>query len=101
MSNTAWEMFAVDFQKSISNVHDFKVHADNRGIYILTSRGHIDVEHRNAVIRKTVDGLGHTPFLTGVYSAYFTLEGRTVFVDVTMLDGTRKERNFAIGLNAK
>lgn len=101
MSNTGWDMFVVDFQNSLSNVYDFKVHKDRRGIYVLTDRGQIDIEHRNAVIRKRVDGLGHSPFLTNVYSAYFTLEGMTVYVDVTMLDGSRKERSFAIGLNTK
>lgn len=101
MSDTAWEMFAVDLQDSIADVEEFKVHEGGRGIQFLTGRGRIDIEYRSGVIRKLVDGLGHVPFLTGVYTIRFTFDGMVLFVDATMLDGTRKERTFAVGLNPK
>ena len=101
MSDTAWEMFAVDLQDSIADVEEFNVHEDNRGIQFLTDRGRIDIEYRSGVIRKTIDGLGHIPFLTGVNALRFTFDGMLLSVDVTMLDGTRRERDFAVGLNPK
>lgn len=101
MSDTAWEMFAVDLQDSIANVEEFNVHEDGRGIQFITGRGRIDIEYRKGVIRKKIDGLGHIPFLTGVYTSQFSFDGMRLSVDVTMLDGTRRERTFAVGLNPK
>ena len=101
MSDTDWEMFAVDLQESIADVEKFNVHDDRRGIQFLTGRGRIDIEYRNGVIRKRIDGLGHIPFLTGVNALQFTFDGMLLSVDVTMLDGTRRERIFAVGLNPK
>ena len=101
MSDGAWELFAVDFQASIVDVNEFNVHLGGRGIRFVTDRGRIDIEQRNTVIRKAIDGQGHIPFLTNVHSVYFTLNDPVVSVTVTMLDGTRKERDFAIGFISK
>jgi competence protein ComGF len=101
MSDGAWELFALDLQASIVDVKEFNVHLGGRGIRFVTDRGRIDVEQNNTVIRKAIDGQGHVPFLTGVHSVYFTLNDPVVSVTVTMLDGTRKERDFAIGLNSE
>lgn len=101
MSNTGWELFAADIQAALIDLDDFEVYANQRGIKFKNDRGVIDIEQRNGVIRKKVDGLGHIPFLTHVQSANFTVEGVTLVVDVTMLDGTRKERDFAIGFIQK
>lgn len=98
MTNTTWEIFAVDLQAALIDVEGISVNGGGRGISFYTSRGRIDIAQQNTMIRKTIDGLGHVPFLTNVYSAYFTLENETLNIDVTMLDGTRKERDFAIGL---
>ena len=101
MSDGAWELFAVDFQASIVDVNEFNVHPGGRGIRFVTDRGRIDIEQRNTMIRKAIDGQGHIPFLTDVYSVYFILNDPVVSVTVTMLDGTRKERDFAIGFTSK
>lgn len=101
MSDGAWELFALDLQASIVDVKEFNVHLGGRGIRFVTDRGRIDVEQSNTMIRKAIDGLGHVPFLTNVHSVYFTLNGPVVSVTVTMLDGTRKERDFAIGFNSE
>ncbi|WP_172369248.1 competence type IV pilus minor pilin ComGF [Sporosarcina jiandibaonis] len=101
MSDGAWELFAVDFQASIVDVKEFNVHVGGHGISFVTDRGRIDIEQRNAMIRKAIDGQGHIPFLTNVQSAYFMLNGPVVTVTVTMLDGTRKERDFAVGFNSE
>ena len=101
MTNGAWELFAVDFQASIVDVREFNVHQGGRGIRFVTDRGRIDIEQRNTMIRKAIDGQGHIPFLTNVHSVYFTLNEPILSVTVTMLDGTRKERDFAIGFISK
>ena len=101
MSDTAWEMFVVDLQVSIVDVEEFNVHEDSRGIQFLTGRGRIDIEYRNGVIRKRIDGLGHIPFLTEVHTSQFSFDGMRLSVDITMLDGTRRERVFAVGHNQK
>lgn len=101
MSDGAWELFALDFQASIVDVNEFHVHQGGRGIQFVTDRGRIDIEQRNTMIRKAIDGQGHIPFLTNVHSVYFTLNDFVVSVTVTMLDGTRKERDFAIGFTSK
>ncbi|QUW22260.1 ComGF family competence protein [Sporosarcina sp. Marseille-Q4063] len=101
MSDGAWELFALDLQASIVDVKEFNVHLGGRGIRFITDRGQIDIGQSNSMIRKTIDGQGHVPFLTNVYSVYFTVNDPVVSVTVTMHDGTRKERDFAIGFNSK
>lgn len=98
MSNTAWEMFVVDMQAALIEVTEFTIYADNRGVQFKNKRGLIDIEQNNNVIRKKVDGLGHVPFLTDIYSAKFKSEYGNLVVDVTMRDGTRKERDFVVGV---
>lgn len=101
MLKTDFELFVLDLQASIVDVEDFQIHDDNRGIRFLTTRGRINIEYRRGVIRKRIDELGHIPLLTEVETAQFNTDGTRLFVDVIMLDGTRKERIFAIGANPK
>lgn len=101
MTNTAWELFVVDMQAALIDVHKFDIHANSRGLQLVNNRGVIDIEQNHNVIRKKVDGLGHVPFLTDVQSTIFTFDGTTLLIDVTMLDGTRKERDFAVGFYPK
>lgn len=90
-------MFAADFQAELTHLHSFEVYHNGEGVRFRTDRGLIAIEQRNHVIRKSIDGLGHVPFLTHVSSAQFSLQHPTLVVNVTMQDGTRKERNFTIG----
>lgn len=98
MAATDWELFAVDMQRLLSNVQQIEVYPTGRGITFSNMRGIIDVEQGTGVIRKKVFGQGHVPLLTNVRSVVFHLEGSTLFADVTRLDGSQKERGFAIGL---
>ena len=97
----AWELFALDMQAALLEVRDFDVHLGGRGIKFRTDRGRIDIEQRNTMIRKAIDGQGHVPFLTEVHSVNFLRNDSILTVYVTMLDGSRKERDFAIGFNSK
>lgn len=97
-SNAGWEMFAVDLQAELVNVASFYVHTNARGIQLMTERGRVNIEQNNTVVRKTVDGSGHIPFLTGVESIQFTVKDTTLFANVVMLDGTEKERDFEVGI---
>ena len=101
MSSVAWEMFAVDVQNELVNIQSLQVRSNARGIEFNTSRGRINIEQNNTVIRKSIDGLGHIPFLTEVSSVKFSLTGTKLLVDVTLLDGTRKERDFEVGFYPK
>lgn len=101
MSSVAWEMFAVDLQDELVNIQSLHVHGNARGIEFNTSRGRINIEQNNTVIRKSIDGLGHIPFLTAVSSVKFSLSGTKLLVDATLLDGTRKERDFEVGFYPK
>lgn len=93
-----WEMFAVDFQEELVNLSQFEVLRTGKGIRLQTKRGIIVIEEKNKVIRKTVDGQGHVPFLTEVTAASFTQnDPTTLHVEVTLHDGTKKGRDFAIG----
>lgn len=98
MAATDWELFAVDMQRLLTDVQQIQVYPTGRGITFSNKRGIIDVEQGAGVIRKKVYGQGHVPVLTNVRSVIFYLDGSTLFADVTLLDGSRKERGFAIGL---
>lgn len=97
-TSSAWEMFAVDLQDELTNVQKIEGRRNATGIQFVTERGRINIEQNNTVIRKTIDGLGHIPLLTAVSSAEFKLNDTTLFVAATMLDGTRKERDFEVGI---
>lgn len=97
-STTEWELFVADMQKELADVNEFNVYPEQNGFVVETARGRIDFDQGNGVIRKRVDGQGHVPFLTKVSTAKFTQSRTALFVEVTLLDGTRKERDFAIGL---
>lgn len=96
-SAVQWEMFAADIQDELINLSSIEMLRMGEGIRFQTDRGIITIEERNQVIRKTVGGQGHIPFLTEVASAMFKLEEPTLYVKITMLDGTQKERDFTIG----
>ncbi|AOV07844.1 hypothetical protein BI350_10065 [Sporosarcina ureilytica] len=96
-SAIAWEMFAADFQAELTTIQSLEVHQNGDGIHFRTDRGLIAIEQRNHVIRKSIDGLGHVPFLTNISSVQFSLHHPLLVVYVTMQDGTRKERDFIIG----
>jgi competence protein ComGF len=101
ISGSEWQLFAVDFQLALSNVYKIEVHADGRGIRLWNKRGMIDIEQGTAVVRKRVDGSGHVPLLTNIREVKFALNQKTVFVDITLLDGKRKGREFIVGLYPK
>jgi len=101
LSHTEWELFVVDLQEELEDIYEVEVHVGSRGIFFINQRGKINVGQNNGVVRKTVDGLGHIPLLTNVYSTIFTLNGTVLVVDVILQDGTRKERDFAIGFYPK
>lgn len=92
-----WEMFAVDFQDELANLYHMEVLQGGNGIRFQTKRGIITIEEKNQVIRKTVGGQGHIPFLTEVSKATFTLNEPNLLVEVLLQDGTQKERDFTIG----
>ncbi|MCZ2260082.1 competence type IV pilus minor pilin ComGF [Sporosarcina sp. G11-34] len=98
MAVVDWELFAADFQQNLSDVEQLAIHPTGRGVQFVNSRGVIDIEQGNAVIRKRVDGKGHVPLLTNIRSATFSLEGTTLYAYVTLIDGSQKERGFAVGL---
>lgn len=98
LSTSEWELFAANLQKELAHVSQFNINTDQKGFMIETPRGRINFDQGNGVIRKRVDGQGHVPFLTKVSTATFTQSSTALFVEVTLLDGTRKERDFAIGL---
>ena len=101
-STTAWELFAMDLQENLSDIRQFEIHDGSRGIRVRNQKDvAIDIEQRNGVIRKRTSQEGHVPLLTDIYSAIFSFDGATLLVEVTMADGTRKERDFAIGLNSE
>ena len=64
MTNTTWELFVVDLQAALIDVEGISVNDGRRGISYVTSRGRINIAQQNTMIRKTIDGLGHVPFLT-------------------------------------
>lgn len=96
-----WELFAADFQEELVNIQSIEVIRSGRGIRFQTTRGRIVIEENKDVIRKTIDGQGHVPFLTEVSSVTFTLNDSILIVDAVMQNGTRKERDFTIGRYSK
>lgn len=97
-SHAGWEMFVADVQDELADVRRIELQKNGQGIQFITERGRINLEHRQNVIRKTVDGAGHVPFLTAVSKAQFTLEGTQLVISATLVDGTRKERDFKVGI---
>lgn len=95
---TEWELFAIDLQALLVEVEDFNVLMGNRAISFTNERGKIEVGQNNYVIRKLTNSTGHIPLFTNVSNVIFTREELELNVEVTMLDGTKRERRFAIGL---
>lgn len=100
-SAVQWEMFAANLQDELVELSSIELLRVGEGIRFQTERGIITIEEKNQVIRKTVMGQGHVPFLTEVASATFTLNEPIVHVQVTMQDGTQKGRDFTIGYYPK
>jgi len=95
--STEWELFAIDLQALLVNVEDFNVLMGDRAISFTNERGKIEVGQNNYVIRKLTYSTGHIPLFTNVSSVVFTQYGHELNVEVTMLDGRKRERRFAIG----
>jgi competence protein ComGF len=95
---TEWELFAIDLQALLVDVEDFHVLMGDRAISFTNERGKIEVGQNNYVIRKRTNSAGHIPLFTNVSSVNFTREGHELNVEVTMLDGRKRERRFAIGI---
>lgn len=93
-----WELFSAELQSQLSNITHIEVLESGRGIRFKNNRGVIDIEQSTHLIRKQVDRLGFTPLLTNIKSSYFTIEGNTVHLDVTWVNGIRRERWLVIGL---
>ena len=97
-TNTAWELFALDLQAELIDIRTFAIHDNKQGFQVHDRDNQvIDIERTNNVIRKRKDGEGHVPLLTEMQSVQFKEDGMHLHVDVTMQDGTRKERSFALG----
>lgn len=99
--STEWELFAIDLQALLIDVEDFDVLWGDRVISFTNERGKIEVGQSNSVIRKLTFSTGHIPLFTNVASVVFTHEGHELNVEVTMLDGRKRERRFAIGFLQK
>lgn len=100
-NTTAWELFALDLQAVLLDVWEFELHRDQTGFKMKTERGTINIEYHNKVIRKRVDLEGHVPFITHIQSAQFYRQGEKLIVEVLLEDGTRKERDFVVGLRSE
>lgn len=96
-----WEIFAADVQNELVQLQAIELVRAGKGVRFRTERGVIVIEEGNQVIRKTIDSKGHIPLLTDVSSTKFTLSGSTLLVEAVMQNGTRKERDFTIGLYPK
>lgn len=94
---TEWELFVIDLQALLVDVEDFNVLVGNRAISFTNERGKIEVGQSNYVIRKLTHSTGYIPVFTNISSVVFTHEGYELDVEVTMLDGRKRERRFAIG----
>ncbi len=100
-SSTEWELFSADLQQLLSEVSEFQLLSVGRAIQLRNNRGVIDIEQSDSVIRTRVNGIGHTPLLTGIRAVTYTFDGITLNANVTMLDGSVKVRGFAVGLYPK
>ncbi|MDN4609024.1 competence type IV pilus minor pilin ComGF [Sporosarcina highlanderae] len=98
---TEWELFAIDLQMLLLEVEDFSVAAGNQTISFINKRGKIQVGQSGTLIRKTTYDRGYIPLFTNVYSTTFIVEGHELLLKVTMLDGSQRERWFAIGSHPK
>lgn len=97
-SHAVWEMFVADIQDELVHVQKIEVQKNGQGIQFTTERGRINIGRNQNVIRKTVDGTGHVPFLTEVSEVQFTLEESNLVISAILIDGTRKERDFQVGI---
>ncbi|MCM3710904.1 ComGF family competence protein [Sporosarcina luteola] len=94
---TEWELFAIDLQALLLDVDDFNVHLGERSISFTNERGKIEVGQSGNVIRKLINKTGYIPLFTSISSVAFSHEGYELNMEVTMLDGRKRERRFAIG----
>ncbi|MCG7345146.1 ComGF family competence protein [Sporosarcina sp. ACRSL] len=95
---TEWELFAIELQALLADVEDFHVLMGDRAISFTNDRGKVEIGQNNFVIRKLVNTKGYIPLYTNVSTVIFKHEGHELKVFVTMLDGTKRERRFAIGI---
>lgn len=97
VNSMEWELFAIDLQQLLVEVQEIELISGNMGIQFRTGENSIRVEKSSSVIRKRTNKLGHVPLLTGIQSVTFSLTGINLNADVIMLDGSQKERSFAVG----
>ncbi|MCM3743342.1 ComGF family competence protein [Sporosarcina luteola] len=95
--STEWELFAIDLQALLVDVDNFDVHLGERAISFTTERGRIEVGQSGSVIRKLINKTGYIPLFTNISSVAFSHEGYELNMEVTMLDGQKRERRLAIG----
>ena len=95
---TEWELFAIDLQRLLVDVEDVDIWIGGRAVSFTNDRGKIQIGQSNSVIRKLTNTNGHIPLFTNIFSVTFSKEGYELNVEVTMTDGTKRERRFAIGL---
>ena len=95
-TSTEWELFSVDIQMILSEINEFTL-LDN-GFSIKKNDNYYQINQNGTVIRQQKGGEGHLPLLTGIRSAIYTFDGMYLALQVTMHDGSVKERSFAVGL---
>ncbi|WP_339250529.1 ComGF family competence protein [Sporosarcina sp. FSL W8-0480] len=98
---TEWELFAIDLQELLLEVDELTLSLGNRGISFTNDRGRIQVGQVETVIRKTTHEKGYIPLFTNVAKTAFIVEDYELLLKVTMLDGSVRERRFAIGSYSK
>ncbi|WP_432358622.1 competence type IV pilus minor pilin ComGF [Sporosarcina sp. UB5] len=96
---TEWELFAIELQSLLVDVENFDVLIGNRAVSFFNDRGKIHVEQNGYVIRKRVNESGHVPLFTNVSNVFFAQDEHELNVEVTMLDGRKRERRFVIGMH--
>lgn len=92
-----WELFSLELQQLLEEV-EFVAVPTSTSVSFATERGLVTIQVYQRLIRKLVNGQGHVPLLIGVKSCEFIVDGNRLHVSVEKVDGTKKERTFAIGL---
>ncbi|WP_194841610.1 competence type IV pilus minor pilin ComGF [Sporosarcina obsidiansis] len=92
-----WELFSLELQQLLEEV-EWVSEPTSNSVSFRTEKGTVTIQVYQQLIRKVVNGQGHVPLLMDVKFCSFSVDGNRLQVAVEKLDGTKKERTFAIGL---
>lgn len=95
-STTEWELFSLEFQELLMDIHQLSVSSGKNSVRITKGDEVHVVEQYHSLIRRTKKEGGHVPMLTGIRNVSFQRNEHFIMATVTMQSGKIFEKDFII-----